>query len=300
MLLGGDWGTTNLRLFRFDAKGQVIAKRERPLGVMQVGPGDFEGVLTEVAGDWLEDGDPVLLSGMVGSRNGWVEAPYLPCPAGLDDVASALIRAPSQRPDIFIVPGLSYGPAATPTDVMRGEETESFGAIKPDRVRKLIVAPGTHSKWTLLDKARVTSFTTYMTGELYGLLRAHSIFSRMLEGDAPDPAAFQLGLEASVRDPDLLSALFSTRTHGLFGVVAAESLAAYISGLLIGSEVAAGLRRFDVKDVTVIADDVVAANYLQAFKFFGVTAVTVLDNRAAAARGLWRLAQIAFPKMRTV
>lgn len=294
MIIGGDWGTTNLRLFRFAGDGTVLDVREAPRGVMQEPAQGFEAVLRDVAGDWLRPGAAVILSGMVGSRQGWIEAPYLPCPSGTADLAGALTKAPCQDLRVFIAPGLKSVRPDGVVDVMRGEETEIYGVI--DQLGShggLVISPGTHSKWAWLADGRIAGFSTYMTGELYAVLKTHSILGRLMQSGPHDAGAFTAGAERALSSPDPLGLLFSVRTAGLFGQIPPAGLSSYLSGLLIGAEAAAGAAAHGTGPITVIASDVVGGFYAEALARAGFAPVRIIDSQAAAPRGLWRIAVAA-------
>ena len=182
-LIALDWGTSALRAARIDTHGNVIEERALPRGILTVAPGGFPAVFQEAVAGWPVGRDTLfLLSGMVGSRQGWIEAPYCACPAGFADIAAALAWVEPGR--IGIVPGLSCERDGVP-DVMRGEETQVFGALALLGVDEgTFVLPGTHSKWASVRQGRIESFSTFMTGEFYALLRRHSILARTLpDGD---------------------------------------------------------------------------------------------------------------------
>jgi 2-dehydro-3-deoxygalactonokinase len=287
-LIGGDWGTSNLRVFRFGADGAVLERREAATGVLAVGEGGFEAALAGLVGDWLAEGPaPILLCGMVGSKQGWVEAPYAACPAGLVDVAARIKPVACGLGDVRIVPGLVATLADGRRDVMRGEETQIFGAATGDG---LVITPGTHSKWARLEAGRVVEFETFMTGELFAVLKTHSILGRLMRGDAADPAAFELGVRRALADPALSRLLFSARTEGLFEQIAPEALPAYLSGLLIGAEAGAATQGADAANAVVVASPAIAALYQSALVIAGIGGCRIVDGEAAAAAGLWRLA----------
>jgi 2-dehydro-3-deoxygalactonokinase len=280
-LIGVDWGTSNLRAFRLSVTGAVLEQRDSDRGLLRVTDGDFEGVLRDVAGDWL-DGTPVLMCGMVGARQGWREAPYIPCPADLQSLGAGLITV---LPNVRIVPGLCM-----PADVLRGEETQILGALDDDQP-VLAITPGTHSKWARAGGGRVDDFHTYPTGELFELLRTQSILARSIAGEAHDEAAFAQGVERALTAPGLLGLLFSVRADDLLGRRAPRTAGAYLSGLLIGAEVAEGLARAhgEIPPVVVIAGPRLAGLYCTALALAGVSAVRIVDGATAAARGLWRI-----------
>lgn len=287
-LIGIDWGTSNLRAFRLSDAGAVLEQRDSDRGLLRVANGDFESTLKAVAGDWL-NGPPVLMCGMVGARQGWLEAPYLPCPADLDRLGAGLVTVPTALADIRIVPGLSMD---SPGDVLRGEETQILGALETEP-NVLVITPGTHSKWARAGGGRVEAFHTYPTGELFDLLRTQSILARSIVGEAHNEAAFAQGVERALAAPGPLGLLFSVRADHLLGRRAPESAGAYLSGLLIGAEVAEGLARADgeTPPIVIIAGPRLAGLYSKALTLAGVSIVRVVDGATAAARGLWRICE---------
>ncbi|RYF90336.1 MAG: 2-dehydro-3-deoxygalactonokinase, partial [Caulobacteraceae bacterium] len=195
-LIGVDWGTSNLRACLFGADGAVLERRGSDQGIQRIETSGHEAVLSDLVDGWLPAGERprILMCGMIGSRQGWREAPYALCPAGLAEIAAALIRVETDWADVWIAPGLSILAADNRADVMRGEETQILG-LAPESGEALVIAPGTHSKWAEVNAGRVSRFRTYLTGELYELLSRHSILARLMEGDAPDGACFALGAE---------------------------------------------------------------------------------------------------------
>ena len=244
VMIGLDWGTTSLRAYRIGTGGAVLEQRSAAAGILQVPDGDFAGTLKASVGDWLErEPDlPVLAAGMIGSRQGWREVDYAPCPAGLDELAHGLAPVTGIGGRVVhLVPGVAR--AADPNgfpDVMRGEETQILGASSAAAGgQHCFVLPGTHSKWAWAEHGRIARFATYMTGEVYACLVQHSILGRLMSGHDADAEAFEQGLaraRASAGDPPgrLLHDLFSARTLGLFAAVPPTGLASYLSGLLIG------------------------------------------------------------------
>ncbi len=237
-LVAIDWGTSSLRGALLDADGQVLAERASERGILTVAAGEFASVARANFEDWLSaPGTFCLISGMAGSRQGWVEAPYCACPAGFEEVAARLSWIEAGR--IAIVPGLQCERAGMP-DVLRGEEVQIFGAMRLLGIADgTFVLPGTHSKWATVRGGRVTGFRTFMTGEFYALLSTQSILARTLDAAAPlDEAAFVQGVQRSLVDPSssLLHLAFSARTLALFEQMSAAQLPSYLSGLLIGDE----------------------------------------------------------------
>lgn len=292
-LIALDWGSTRLRAFLLGAGGAVLATRHSDQGASTLsGAAAFEQALADVAGAWRAARPelPVLACGMVGSQHGWREAPYAPCPA---DAAALASRTLSLGQGVHIVPGL-VDDSARP-DVMRGEETQIIGALSLHpalAADACLVLPGTHAKWARVRDGRVTGFATHMTGELYALLRQHSVLSRLMPSDAgaaPSPAGFLAGVDASREDGALGHQLFAVRTLGLFKRLPPEQLPDYLSGLLIGHEIAHELRTGLTEPLALIGEPALCERYAQALARFGVDAPLQLDNTAPA--GLWQLAQ---------
>ena len=247
-LIAIDWGTSSLRGARFDAQGHQLDERHFPRGILTVAPGGFPAVFNQCFGDWLQDNNALcLLSGMVGSRQGWQEAAYCPCPAGFAELGQHLLWLQPGR--MAIVPGLSVQhseglPANFPMaqhDVMRGEEIQIFGALSLTGLQDAtVILPGTHSKWAQVAQGRVTGFRSFMTGEVYALLSQHSILSRTLPADAPlCEDTFCQAVLLAQRTPSVLSSIFATRTLALFNTLPAEQHPSFLSGLLIGEELRA-------------------------------------------------------------
>lgn len=238
-LIGIDWGTTSLRGARLGASGQVLESREFPRGILSVPSGQFEAVFHELFGDWMQAPDALcLISGMAGSRQGWQEAPYCPCPAGFAELGQHLLWLQTGR--IALVPGLSClgADALNTPDVMRGEEVQIFGALQMTGCDSAtLVLPGTHSKWVQVQGGRVVQFQTFMTGEVFALMSHHSILGKTLDlQGAFDEAAFLQGVDQSQLAGSILHHLFAVRTLGLFERLSPAQLTSYLSGLLIGEE----------------------------------------------------------------
>jgi 2-dehydro-3-deoxygalactonokinase len=288
MLIGVDWGSTSARAFAIGPDGAIVEARRAGDGVLARG-GDFATRLDALLGDWRERfaAAPILMCGMIGSDRGWVPAPYVPAPAGLDDVARHLVAAPFARP-AWIVPGVSFEAGAT-AEVMRGEETLLAGL---GLSRALVCLPGTHSKWVDVADGRIAGFRTYMTGELRALLLAQgALATGIAQTDCDD--AFRAGVDAA--RVGATRALFQARARRLLGRLAPEHTAAFVSGVLIGEEVAreAGRSR-EVADgaVALIAGGALAAHYGTALRGAGLT-VAEHEPEPLAARGLLTIARRA-------
>lgn len=288
-LIGVDWGTSNLRVMRIAQGGAVLDSRSDPRGAGGLAPNEFHGVLTEVARGWLDDGMPVLISGMAGARGRWREMAYLPCPAGVADLATA-VASPDDAPHVSIVPGVAVFEAGRLQDVIRGEETQVFGLDAPDDA--VVVGPGTHSKWIRTAGGRVTDFRTFMTGELFAAIRKSTILGAGMGDPGMDDDAFAAGVERSLRDPALTAALFSVRVEGLAGRLSAASSADYLSGLLIGAEVAAQADA-NHRPVILLGAEALSRRYAAALAQGGFQDVRIADGAAATAKGLWRIHEAA-------
>jgi 2-dehydro-3-deoxygalactonokinase len=293
-LLAVDWGTTQLRGALLDANGRVIDRRAAPRGLLQLPADGWAAAFDAAFGDWLGRWPdlPGLMCGMVGSRQGWVEAPYLRCPAGLAKLAAGLCWIRPGR--LAVVPGLC-GEAGDVPDVMRGEETQVVGALALlGLADATLVLPGTHSKWVQVSEGRITAFQTHMSGECYALFRQHSILARSLpapggpaaaDDDAVDEA-FDRGVARAADAGGLLHHLFGVRTLQLFDRLGACELAGYLSGLVIGEELRA-VAPSPQRALVIVGGDALAQRYRRALQARGVTARCVGDE--AGWRGLFEL-----------
>lgn len=271
-----DWGTSNLRAWAMGEGGQVLAEAASDQGMGKLQRGDFEPALVRLIEHWLMTGPvPVFACGMVGSRQGWCEAPYrkVPC-APLD--AGAAVAAPTLQPglSVRIAPGLKQ---TTPADVMRGEETQIAGALSlMPGYDGVLCLPGTHSKWTQISAGEVVSFQTFMTGEMFALMSEQSVLRHGLQGDGWDDDAFDAAVSDALSRPERLAArLFSLRAEGLIAGLAAPAGRARLSGLLIGTELAAARPYWLGQRVTLIGSTRLAAAYARALKSQGIDAASL-------------------------
>ncbi len=291
-LLAADWGTTNFRLFLYGTDGEIIARHTANIGLKNLGVLTFEQALQSVMkGEFDRPDLPILLAGMVGSRTGWREAPYVACPATPEGIVAGIVDAPSDKLRVKIIPGLS-AEADHPgiLNVMRGEETQIFG-LSRKHGDGVFVLPGTHCKWAAVEDGVITGFSSYMTGEMFAVLKAHSILGDLMRDDIDDEDAFNLGVDRAMADKSFLSLVFSVRTEGLFGHIKPESLSSYLSGLLIGSEIRAESTRHGIRPVGLIGDGTLVNLYERALRHTGFTAITRHDGDGASAAGLWAIAQ---------
>ncbi|AEG92233.1 2-dehydro-3-deoxygalactonokinase [Ramlibacter tataouinensis] len=294
-LIAVDWGTSSLRAALLDAAGRVLEERSAPQGILAVPPDGFPAVLAAACRGWEGAGARgVLMSGMVGSRQGWQEAAYCPCPAGFGDVAARLLRLPDLPPlgRVAIVPGLRCEHDGLP-DVMRGEETQAFGALELLGLQDgLLLLPGTHSKWVQVRGGRIESFSTFMTGEVYGLLRRQSILARTLpesHDDELDRDAFLRGVGQAREAGSLLRSAFGVRTLALFESLPAAFLPSYLSGLVIGDELRLLQPAPAGGPVVLIGAPALTLRYELALQSRGIACRRV--GPEATWRGLWAIAR---------
>jgi 2-dehydro-3-deoxygalactonokinase len=297
--LAVDWGATNVRAWRLDEGGAVVQRAEFPLGVAQLRPGEaaarFESEVRLALG---AQGLPALLCGMIGSTLGWANAPYLDCPVSLAKLAGSLLEV---APGVRIVPGLTCGGLIGP-DLMRGEETQVLGwqAADPARLygRHLLCHPGTHAKWVRIEEGAVTRFVTAMTGELYDVLGTHSVlkFSAPPSDDnadveAFDPQAFDRGAAAAGDGGALASRLFGLRGLTVSGQLPAAAAPSWLSGLLIGAEIASlwpVVAEADEKMVHVVGAARLCDRYARVLTARGV-GCELADGETAVTAGLTRI-----------
>lgn len=287
-----DWGTTRFRGYLIENE-TILDQVSSNEGVSELEKGQHREVFLRQCGRWLEaePDAPVLLVGMVGSREGWVEAPYANCPAGAEDIAKAMVPVDldGSRKG-YIIPGLFCEPAPGAADVMRGEETLALGSGVENGI---ICSAGTHPKWIEMRNGRVERFATYMTGEMYALLREHSMIGRPAT-EPEDPQGFDLGFEAAKRNDGedavgLLHLLFSARASVVSKRMNSNLLAPYLSGLLTGDEINGALAQFGrPSSVTILAEQSRADLYVRALGRYGIATETKIPQQALIA-GLSRI-----------
>ncbi|MGO8801051.1 MAG: 2-dehydro-3-deoxygalactonokinase [Roseiarcus sp.] len=287
-----DWGTTSFRAYLTSADGAILGRVESPRGILTVGKGEHEDVLAHHIGEWLEGPGrlPVLMAGMIGARQGWVEAPYVDCPAGLPEIVAAIVTIETRAMGaIGLAPGVRAFDSRGSPDVMRGEETQILGALAATgRSDGVFVLPGTHSKWARVEAGRIASFATYMTGEAFAALRDHTILGRLMNAESQAGPGFAEGVRAASRlerPGDLLHAIFMTRTLGLFDRLPPDQLSDYLSGLLIGAELVSGAR--DARSAMVVGSPALTARYCAAAAILGLGLEPAPED--CAPRGLLAL-----------
>jgi 2-dehydro-3-deoxygalactonokinase len=286
VLIGVDWGTTRLRAALMEDDGTVVARSGSDKGLIAAN-GAFEAALAEVVGPWLASVPaPILMSGMIGSRQGWREAPYVAPPVTLAGLARGTVPVDTALGSVRIVPGVALRGETGPADVMRGEETEIFGALDLlGRTGGTFVMPGTHSKWVTVRDGAIIDFRTFMTGEVFAALKGHTILGRTMgEGEEGDAFARGLAVARALERPgDLLSALFAVRAEALFGRLAPGEGAAYLSGLLIGAEVAAAATG---GEAILVGAAGLAGRYRTALEAAGVAVIAAPEDAAARGQAL--------------
>ncbi len=303
VLISADWGTTALRLYLLAADGSILDRRSSQQGLMGVANDQFASVLHDQCADWLREFGalPAMLSGMVGSRQGWVEVPYVSCPAGLSELANSAVSidVPGFR-SVNIVAGVETTDAMGIPDVMRGEECQIMGALaRLTPTEGTFILPGTHSKWVTVKAGQITSFQTFMTGEIFAALKDHTILGRMMEqtvspeGDEMS-AAFARGIDmaAQADTPGAwLHRLFSVRTLGLMGKFADKDAAAYLSGLMVGWEMAGLATNGPDHPAILIGGRALIKRYLWAAQLRGIATIEAPEDCVCA--GHMQIAQAA-------
>ncbi len=275
-----DWGTTNRRAYRIDRHGTCVSTIEDECGVLSVAAGGFPAAVDALRSSL---GDlPLLLAGMVGSTRGWIEAPYVACPAGLEDLEKRLCWV---DPETAIVPGLSVSGDGH-ADVMRGEEVQLFGALAAGMIpaTSIVCHPGTHNKWIEVADGRIASFRTVMTGEMFNLLREDGILAQMLNADVTPGDAFRAGVRRGLGAPVLTAELFSVRARILLGETPQADAASFTSGLLIGLDLSVGLGLGGGSDIILMGRPELTALYASAAAEAGQTAREI-DGAAAFLAG---------------
>jgi 2-dehydro-3-deoxygalactonokinase len=286
-----DWGTTSFRAYHVGGDGAILANLSAPEGILAVKDKAFDETLESRIGAW-DKALPIMASGMITSRQGWIELPYVACPADLKSIAAAVHAHTSrQGRKIFFVPGISACGADGVPDVIRGEETQVLGASEGGAEH--FVAPGTHSKWIDARDGSITGFATYMTGEVFAVLKAHSILGRLMAADEVHEPAFERGVAAALADPGgFLHRIFSARTLPLFGEMPEAHVSSYLSGQVIGTEIAhAAAHRPQSAAYRILATPALAGRYLAAMRVAGLNAR--LSPPEIAVKGLWLIAKAA-------
>lgn len=269
-----DWGSTNLRAWLYQ-DDQCLESRQSAAGVTRLNGESPAAVFSEITRGWRDGATPAVLAGMVGSNVGWKVAPYLPVPVDFSAIGQQLTSVGDK---VWIIPGLSVSRDAN-QNVMRGEETQLLGArmIAPSSI---YVMPGTHCKWVQADRQQINDFRTVMTGELHYLLLRHSLVGAGLPEQVSAPGAFNAGLERGLHSPDILPRLFEVRASHVLGSLPREQVGEFLSGLLIGAEVATLSECFRDPQVTIVGGEALANRYQQALSAIGRQTTVVSGDNA--------------------
>lgn len=282
-----DWGTTNRRAYAIGADGGCTGEFADDKGILSVPVGGFEAAIAQIR---AKLGDrPLLLAGMIGSNRGWIEVPYVGCPAGIEELARGIARSPDLS--AVLVPGVFYENGRV--DIMRGEEVQILGAAAEGEIPQDCLAchPGTHNKWVRLEGGRIVSFRTVMTGELFNLLKAKSILSDLLKSEVQPGEAFLEGVRRGLGGTGITAELFEERARVLLGRASAADGASFVSGLLIGEDVRTGLAGHPGMRVIVMGRPDLTKLYRAALKEAGVDSEAVSGERAFLA-GAQKIAEL--------
>lgn len=288
-----DWGTSSFRLWLLGASGQVLAERRSDEGMIRCAEvNGFQAVLdAHLAALSVSPSLPVLCCGMVGARQGWIEAPYADTGTPLSGLSGQAVQAPHPARKVMILPGIAQRRGGPP-DIMRGEETLIFGIM--DGTAAVVAQPGTHSKWIETDGHTITRFSTQLTGELFSLISSKSTLGPLISPDAelvPDTPAYLAALDRALADPAMvLEELFALRAGGVLGLTSPEAARATLSALLIGAEIALVRRRYHKTHVRLLASGTAAKLYGAALSRAGI-AFTLDDAESATRRGLFLAAR---------
>lgn len=291
-----DWGTSQLRAYAMGPRG-LLAEVQSNDGMGRLERADFEPALLALIAPWLDKGPmPVLACGMVGSRQGWFEAPYRAVPCA-PVAAGSLVNVPVRdaRLSVQIVPGLKQ---TRPADVMRGEETQIAGALaRQPGFDGVICLPGTHSKWARISAGEVVGFQTFLTGEMFALLAEHSVLRHGF-AEGWDEAAFDEGAAEGLARPErLLAQLFRLRAEGLLAGLPGAAARSRLSGLLIGAELAAARAWWLGMPVLLVGSAALCALYQRGLQTQGAPSRVLsatdctIAGLSQAARSLTRAAE---------
>lgn len=293
-LVGIDWGTSSLRAFLIGAEGEIIDGVSSPEGIMHVPGKGFEAVLDRLVDRWTAKADlPILASGMITSRNGWVETPYAALPLGACGLGRSLVRhRVASGAVIHFVTGAATEHDGRP-DVMRGEEAQIIGAAALGLCEGMFVMPGTHSKWVRVADGEIVDFATYMTGEIFAALKWHTILGTLMKDGNFAEGAFVAGVKAGFADASkLLHSLFHVRTLPLMGKISEDATADYMSGLLIGAEIAAAKgEEENVGMITIVGRSDLSDRYETALRTMGLESQRAPDD--IVAKGHFLIARAA-------
>jgi 2-dehydro-3-deoxygalactonokinase len=297
--LACDWGTTNLRTWVIGDKGRVLRSNTFPYGVSLLKPGEArQKFYADIRPNMRANALPALLCGMIGSNLGWQTVPYQCCPIDLGTLATSLAQMEND-PGVWIVPGVRGRGISGAPELMRGEETQILGWVAQDSTRGIgrivLCHPGTHAKWVIVEDGRIMRFITAMTGELFQLLRTHSVLQSYAETN--DETAFDEGVVAAFDGNALAARLFTARTRVVTGMRPEKTSASYLSGLLIGAEIASVPKLLGLgvlENIHLLGDPVLCGWYKRALVQGSVSA-TIHNGEDAVIAGLSKMRAMADP-----
>lgn len=288
--IGVDWGTSNVRAWGIAYDGAVLFARSSEHGMGRLKPDNYFAVLSGMLPELRTADRPpeVLICGMAGAKQGWIEAPYMETPASLASLRGSAVRVP--LPDsalsVWILPGICQ--RGDRNDVMRGEETQLLGvSVLSQESSGLVCMPGTHTKWARLSAGQLVSFETSMTGEIFEILRTHSILRHSFAAKGNEELSddgFEKGGARGLRHPEkLLDELFQVRAGALLSEWPPEWSLGYLSGLLIGSEI--GARRSDLEgsEVLLVGSRTLCARYARLITQAGIASRLIPSDTAVLA-----------------
>ena len=296
-LIAVDWGSSRFRAYLLDETGGLLDRVENDQGIFSHNRAGYEKILCRSCEKWLRwmPEIPIVMAGMIGSRNGWHETAYLPCPVSIRSLGANIIQIQDIRSHhVYIVPGISVIASNGLPDVIRGEETQLFGAVDTLPADSMLTCvPGTHSKWIQVENNRITRFSTFMTGEMFAALRRCGSISSMLDDRVTDSNRFMEGVGVSQREGGLLNHLFSIRARAVTDRNGSKLNESYLSGLLIGAEIKSALEIYpDTANIVVVGAGDLIDDYSLAFSGLGIS-VSSSTSETAFIRGLWKVAGIS-------
>ncbi len=269
--IGIDWGSSSFRAYCYDEQFKLLKTIESASGIKHITDQAFEQRLFSLIDDYAAPDGTIVLSGMITSRNGWVETPYIPLPASLNSLTEQSVKRVVQNRSLYFLPGLSQ--QKPQADVMRGEELALFGATQTT-AKALVVMPGTHSKWAVVNDGKVQAFRTIVTGELFDVLLNKTLLGQLATENSFKSATFEQGLRRGFSTNTIVSEFFLARSGVLLNEIDSEDVHSYLSGLLIGNEIKEGLHFVpdDNKHVTLVGADELCERYLIAFSMLDIPA----------------------------
>ena len=265
-----------------------------PFGIRQITERLFEKTLRMAIGSWLVEHEDIaiIMCGMIGSAQGWYEAGYLSGQIGVDELSSGMVKVPDTQLNVMIVPGIRGVSVAGLNDVVRGEETLLAGWLQqPTDSEAVFCLPGTHSKWIVAREGQVNQLTTFMTGELFELMRTRSILAPLIDSQAVADSKsdiFCKGLTLAQSAAGLLHQMFAIRAGALTGQFAKSDILTLLSGVLVGAECLAVKSLVQNRSVTLMSSGDLKQTYQNAFEHFGFV-FNVADSEQAAQKGLFSI-----------